>query len=81
MLDQPTDDKAVVDAVAIGCDHVVEGERAVAVVALPEDIQIVVDDAVAAYLVSKDERHIADTVGEEAVEEPPWQLAGDYGVV
>lgn len=81
VFDQSANDKTVVDAVAIGCDYVGKGEQAVAMVALPEDEQIVVYDTVAPYLVGKDEGHLVDAVGEKAVEESPRQLAGEYGIV
>ena len=36
-VDKVKDDEAVVDAVAIGRDHIIKGERAVAMVTLPKD--------------------------------------------
>ena len=81
MLDQPANNKAVVDTVGIGCDYIGKRERAITVVALPEDVKVVIYDAVASYLVGKDERHVANAVGEKAVEEPPRKLAGDDSIV
>ena len=51
VFQQSHDDKAVVGAVAVGRDHVGEGEVGVAAVAVPEDMEVVVDGAVAARLV------------------------------
>ena len=81
VFDQATDDKTVVDAVAIGSDEIGEGEQAVAVVAIPKDVEVVVDDAVATRLVGEDEGHVADGVVEKAVEEWPRELFFDDGVV
>ena len=81
VLDQSGDDKAVIMSVAVGGDEVWKLEEAVAMVAVPEDVEVIVDDAVAARLVDKNKGQVADGVGEEAVEECPRELAFDDGVV
>ena len=80
VLHQSADDKVVVEAVAVGSDSVGESERAVAMVTVPEDMEVVVNDAIAACLVDEVEGHVADGVGEEAVEESPWELVFDNGI-
>ena len=78
---EAADDKAVVDAVAVGCDDVGEGERGVAMVAVPEDVEVVVYGAVAARLVGEVEKAVGDRIGEKAVEEWSGEVCVDYGVV
>ena len=73
IFQQSTDDKAVVGTVAIGCDEVGVGESGVTVVTIPKDIQVVVDEAVAACLVVGVVDIVGHRVVEHGVEGVPWR--------
>ena len=74
VFNQSSDDKAVVDAVAIGGYHVAEGEGGVAMVAFPKDVEAVVYGAVAAGLVVGVVEVVGYGVGKQCVENGPRQL-------
>lgn len=65
---QSANDKAVVHTVAVGGDHVGERKRGVSGVSVPEDVEIVVDAAVATCLVVGVVDVVVDDVGEAGVE-------------
>ena len=78
VVQQAADDEAVVDAVGVGCHEGGEGERGVAMVAVPMYVQGVVDEAVASLFVDKDEAGLQGVgsggetgSAEEGVEERP----------
>ena len=81
VLNETLDDEAVVDAVAVGGDIVGVFQRGVAVVTVPEDIEVVVDDAVAAGFVEGEEVVVGDGVGEKGIEEEVGELGIDNGVI
>ena len=74
VLYQSADDEAVVHAVAVRGDHVGVGEGGVAMVAVPEDVEVVSDEAVAARFVISVVDIVCNHVVKQGVEGEPRQL-------
>ena len=81
ILEESANHKSVVNSVVVGGYHVGIGEVGVAVVAIPEYVQEVVDGAVAAGLVGGDVDIVGHGIVEHGVENEPRQLAVNNGVV